>query len=378
MKKNILICTYYYEPEITPRAFRAKEIAEALSENNYNITVITKQLHNNDNKVYYVNENLLIKKIKPGFFLNSFKWQKIRLGLLKYFIHFIYLGGINFEYSIMLFFNLIKNKKKYDVVISIGLPFSVHFGVALYKLFCDRNIIAIADYGDPFSKSSKYKYILHYYIIEKFVLKLFDFLVVPTEKALKAYKGLFNRNKIFIIPQSISSKKIKICNYVPNKSLKFAYAGLFYIDIRNPQKFIDYLLNKSDKYDFKFIIYTDINHNETYKCLEKYLSNHSDKIIIEKPLERYNCIEVLSSMDFIINFENTTQVQVPSKLIDYYFTKRPILNINPNYLDEMKIERFLHRNFVDEDYLKLNVHEYLSENVVQKYIKLFSMSITDD
>ena len=36
---------------------------------------------------------------------------------------------------------------------------------------------------------------------------------------------------------------------------------------------------------------------------------------------------MLAGMDFLINFDNNTSTQLPSKLIDYAITGRPVLNI---------------------------------------------------
>lgn len=48
--------------------------------------------------------------------------------------------------------NLLTFEQKYDLLISIGLPFAIHWAVA-HKI-AGRNIADcyVADYGDPFSK----------------------------------------------------------------------------------------------------------------------------------------------------------------------------------------------------------------------------------
>jgi hypothetical protein len=69
-------------------------------------------------------------------------------------------------------------------------------------------------------------------------------------------------------------------------------------------------------------------------------------------------ITELSHMDFLVNIENSdSPAQVPSKLIDYAISGRPILSINPIHLNEQTILEFLKFDFI-EQYKIENIGQY--------------------
>lgn len=73
-------------------------------------------------------------------------------------------------------------------------------------------------------------------------------------------------------------------------------------------------------------------------------------------------------MDFLVNFDNNTGVQQPSKLIDYALTGRPIINVYGE-LDEKVILEFLAGNY-ENSYKTPNMEKYKIENVVDEFLSL--------
>ena len=73
-------------------------------------------------------------------------------------------------------------------------------------------------------------------------------------------------------------------------------------------------------------------------------------------------------MDFLINFDNNVSTQLPSKLIDYSLTGRPVLNIDHSADFEVLI------SFMDGDYknkMKLDSPDnYDIRNVANKFLEL--------
>ena len=73
-------------------------------------------------------------------------------------------------------------------------------------------------------------------------------------------------------------------------------------------------------------------------------------------------------MDFLVNFDNNTNLQLPSKLIDYALTKRPVLNISGN-LDRESIQEFFEGNYTNQ--MSLNdVEKYNIKNVAAQFLAL--------
>lgn len=89
--------------------------------------------------------------------------------------------------------------------------------------------------------------------VEKYWCKLCDSITIPIEEAKKAYYPEF-ADKIEIIPQCFDFENNKLADYKPNDVPTFAFAGLFYKDLRDPVKFLEYLTTV--KSGFRFIIYT--------------------------------------------------------------------------------------------------------------------------
>ena len=153
---------------------------------------------------------------------------------------------------------------------------------------------------------------------------LFRSLTVPTEGAIEAYYPEF-RPKIKVIPQGFDfsiteTEKLYVENPVPT----FAYAGsLAYKGVRCPFPILEYM--KSVKQDFCFHIFS----GSVNGILSDYKSSYGEKLIVHEKLDRTLLLNELKKMDFLINFDNGTARQLPSKLIDYALTGRPILNIYP-------------------------------------------------
>lgn len=317
--KSILIVSYHFYPDINPRAFRALELAKEFSSMGHSVTVFTKH----DTKIDGIE---VLSPVSKSKFLNKILRVKT----------------LSFAYDV---YNTIPETQKYDLVISVGLPISCHIGTYLYKKYSskNKNMKLIADYGDPYyTKFNGFKkFILKN--LEKFILKNFDFLTIPISNATPVYNKIINSDKIKVIPQGINYKDIKICDYKRNEIMTFAYAGLFYKDIRNPEVLLDYLVKI--EVDFRFIIYTNFNHPDNMEILEKYTKVLKEKLVVNPIIPREECIYELSKADFLIYQNNSVQVQKSSKIIDYMITKRPYFEFDQNNFSEKVFDNYLNGNY---------------------------------
>ena len=376
--KKILITTYSFYPEITPRSFRVFELAKEFGRRGYEVDIMIPEIDYDFTDLsnrYSFN----IYKISSGFLFNkNAKVKNIKKttlntnkSLIKYILicisKFFYLGGKSFEYSFSLYNQLIKlDKKNYEVVLSVGLPISVHLGTALY-LNKIKPKVSIADYGDPFSFNNELESKFYFKFIEKMILNQFDYISVPIREAVKNYTFFKNKNFIKVIPQGFDFSSTKIAEYKKNQILTFGYAGVFYEKIRNPKVLFEYLV-KLD-FDFRFVIYTDRDKFQNMKLINPYMDLLGDKLLVKSLIPREECIYNLSKMDFIINQNNLGEEQKPSKLIDYALTKRPVFNFTQNNFiaDDLLL-------FVNEkvDFIIDNVSMYKIENVVDSFEEIFN------
>lgn len=364
-KQKIVILAGEIYPRIAPRSFRATELAKALAKKGHEVTIYA-VLGKFDYKHFESKYNLKVKNLGNSSFFTKNSDGKVKLPLWR-------LGIIFFLYKILefpdiLLLNKAKNKvldeTKFDLLITVAVPYPLHWGVSFIP-FNKRNFKTwISDCGDPFMKNSVTKPLPYFYYFEKHWCKKTDFITVPIEEAKQGYYKEF-RDKIHTIPQGFNFEEVEVLSYFKNKIPTFLYAGLFYAEVRDPRPFLEYLVTLD--YDFKFIVYaTKIDLIEKYKIVLK------DKLEVRNPVDRLTLIKEMSSVDFLINIQNKNiTAQVPSKLIDYTLSKRPILEISSDFENKEK-KNF--ENFIKGDFSKQkivdNIEKYNCDNVAEQFLKL--------
>ena len=102
--------------------------------------------------------------------------------------------------------------------------------------------------------------------------------------------------------------------------------------------------------------------------IKEYKEKLKEKLEIKDYIPRHELLPVLASMDFLVNFDNNTEVHTPSKLIDYAIVKRPVLNITST-IDKSLVTAFLARDYKDA-YVIDNIDQYDIKDVAGKFLKL--------
>lgn len=376
MKKKVLIISYHFTPEIAPRAFRAFELARELSRE-YQVDVVAPTNFNNQG--YQFNfiriptglKQTLTKPVKTSSLSVTGKtsWPK---NLARKILHFAVPGGMSsfFAYSV------VKNRKKfdshYDAVISIALPIAPHIGSYFLKRFYNITENLILDYGDPFSTNPKSGWSPLNRLVDKLAMGSASAIAVPVKNAIPAFEGLIEKKKIHIIPQGVNIEDLQLSKYEKNQVPTCAYAGLFYKDIRDPDIFFKNILSLNA--NFKFLILTDLNVPDNRALVEKYQSydQHSRLQVIQS-LPRNECVKILSAADFLVNVQNKSSTQNPSKLIDYSIAHRPILGIDGNTVDTENFENFLKADYTQAQ-SGINIADYDIRTVAKQFSELIEKS----
>ena len=225
-----------------------------------------------------------------------------------------------------------------------------------------NNTIFIADSGDPFSGSQQTKRAIYMRWLEKWVYRFYDFLTIPTEGAIPAYNKVIEREKIRIIPQGFDFGATPIQEYKKNAVPTFAYAGVFYKDIRNPEFLLHYLAEQ--RTDFRFYIYLRHQDAETETILNRYRPILSERLIVKYGIERKQLISELSTYDFLVNVGNNNSTQLPSKLIDYGISRRPVFHCTANHFDKKMWEEFIQGDFHHAQ--EIDIAPYAIETIVKQ------------
>lgn len=366
--KKILVVSHNFYPKINPRSFRTYELLKVYLKNRNEIDFITEEKI--DKNVYFKDfENINIYFLKEEYTHKKMLYHSSNSfikGVKKYLRYLLGEPEIFNLLRLLKVLNKVKNEE-YDVIISIGLPFYTHIALYLSGLL-NKKGIKICDCGDPFYENKFYKIAFYFKYIQKIIFKKFDYLFVPIEEAKKEYTLYKDESKIKVIPQGVDFSSIKIANYEQNRIPTFAYAGNFHKVQRDPENFLKIL--KSINLDFKFILYTSmIEGNYFTELLLKYKNEIPEKIEIRSLISREKCIFELSKMDFLIDIKNENESQLPSKLIDYGCTKRPVYSFkgSSNVIKENLIQ-FLEGNY--ENSLKIDLTKYDIDKIYMEIEKL--------
>ena len=264
---------------------------------------------------------------------------------------------------------ILKKDHDYDAVISIADPHQIHWGVACYRKHKPNQFPKtwIADCGDPFMNNDTTNiYPQKFAKYEHLFCQQADFITVPEPAAANGYYEKY-RSKIKIIPQGFDFDETRE-KAEPNNSIPtFGYAGTFYEDIRNPKNFMG-LLCTIDK-PFKFIVYS--NHTA---LIDSYKEKLGQKLELRKGIKREELLLELEKMDFLVNLANVNRPnQIPSKLIDYAFTGRPILNVNPTDLNKAQFLEFLISDYKSALVVE-NIERYKISNVAREFVNIIYKS----
>lgn len=364
--KKILIVSATFYPLNTPRSNRTTELVKELARQGHTVTLITPK-----EEAYHipfeVEHQVTIKD------LGKRKWKGISFkskGIAGLFERAIFrLFNLLFEYPDIELYGMVKkalkNEKGYDLMISIAVPFPVHWGVAGARQ--PKHEIAsiwVADCGDPymFCKTDSFRKLFYFKYVEKWFCRKADYLTVPTDGSIDAYYPEF-KHKIKVIPQGFNFEDTPVFDGVVNNPVPlFGYAGGFIPGIRDPREFLAFLV--SVPLPYKFIIYT--TNNQLVKPFEL---NASERVETRTYIPRKELIYELSKMDFLVNFTNGTSVQTPSKLIDYAIIGRPILNIDTGNLNTSWVNEFLQGNYKNQLTME-NTARYNIKTVVSQFIEL--------
>lgn len=349
----------------SPRSFRVTELAKELARQGHEVTVVTPK-DDDVHEVFAMEHRVIIKdlgtmrwksldfgKSKLGYLLNRASWRFLNLAL---------------EYpDLELIFKVpkaIKGEQGYDKLISIAVPYPIHWGVG--RVWKKNQHIAktwIADCGDPYMgcTTDSFRKWFHFKYVEKWFMRKADFITIPIKSAMKAYYPEFHP-KIKIISQGFKIDPHHINEaYKPNPIPTFAYAGGFIPGRRDPRPFLDYLVHHNVA--FKFYVFTN---NRAIVATHKAILK--DKLVVCDYIPREELLLFLGKMDFLVNFDNNTETAIPSKLIDYAIVGRPVLNIKKS-LESKSIDAFLQGEYSDPMVLP-DIESFRIENVAQAFLEL--------
>jgi hypothetical protein len=347
----------------SPRAFRTTELAKELVRQGHHVTIYA-LLGNYDYSSFQKETGIEVKSLGISKWGNmesngSYKRNVLTAILNRTIKRYIYFPFIELTWLTK---KVVQREwKNYDLLITIAFPHSIHWGAALAKGNKKQFIKWISDCGDPFMGDKMNSVPKYFKYIEKYWCKRTDYITVPIEGAIKAYYPEY-RDKIRVIPQGFDFSSISSVQYRKNAVPTFAFAGKVYPGTRDPGKFLEYLTTINE--DYKFIVFT-----KEKDFFEKYKPCLGNKLEINGYITRNELLEVLGSMDFLLNIVNESDTQSPSKLIDYALAKRPILDITSSFEECELFSSFLKGDYSGK-HQDINVSQYDIKRIAELFIEL--------
>jgi glycosyltransferase involved in cell wall biosynthesis len=389
MRKSILIASYYFHPENTPRAFRVFELAKGFARQGHDVTVYIPESPAELSGIAQ-RYGFAIRRVPTGFLINrrdkhgQAGGTRVMSGagpgmparmlkLLHRAYHTIYFDDRRTEYAWCLYRALRGDRRTYDGLISVSLPFAVHVGTALALRSRPRLArTRIAECGDPYSANPTSLHAFYEPALERRVLGCFDHVTVPTERAIPFYAPFKPRERIHVVPHGFDFEEVERGAYAPHSVPTFAYAGAFHADVVNPRFLLEFLSRLGR--DFRFIIYTGLAPSarvlkaDVVNALEQYGRILGGKLTVRPLIPRLECIRQLSTMDFLVSIDTLSPSQKPSKLVDYALSGRPIINCSERTFDPDHFRAFLQGDYSAA--LAVDLEPHRIENVCRQFLQL--------
>ncbi|SCB02247.1 Uncharacterized protein BWINRA5_05718 [Bacillus mycoides] len=343
--KRVLVISYWYYPENVARSFHVKGIVSSLLKDGYHVDLVIPQ-----NAMYQEIENqnmdnITLHQVKPGILLHKEKnrWD-VNRNILNNSHSNLLTKGLKKLYDLLIWpdrtiewaINAYRYTKKNQLhsnsiaMVTVGLPVSTHITGHLLKKDAPH-VKWIADYGDPFSYNPDREIRKYDKFLESRILNNVDSIVIPTESAIDCYTSLgVNKSQIHVIPQLFEEEQGKSNYEVDKDKFNIMYAGSFYRGIRSPVEFIHALSlasKKNEKIEFHY--FGNVTALEEFLNMEG-LDIEKLPIKINNFKSRSEILNIMREMDLLINLNNKSTSQIPSKIIDYLYANKRILNVGNN------------------------------------------------
>ena len=194
--------------------------------------------------------------------------------------------------------------------------------------------------------------------------------IITTDVIFKYYNQLptrVNSHKVLllnypnVVRRNLSNNTNVIVNSFSKKNINICFIGKFYLDIRNPQ----YLLNLMKLLnDWQVVLHIIGNIGDCEAMINTHLLKKTSNIVYHGTVSPTDVDDVMLQTDILVHVGNSIDTCMPSKILDYISSGKPILNI-------CKIPSCPTLPLMARYPLGLTIYEYeeLTENVISKVAK---------
>jgi glycosyltransferase involved in cell wall biosynthesis len=397
-----LLIAHDYPPILGPESIQSSRMISALADEGWETTVLT---------AIPISGNYIDKTLNaPCNIVRSATFESNLIKGIAYVIHpsLLYCPDTKITWYPMAVKagRLLLKNNKFDIIHSWASPFTSHL-VAL-KLKKEFNIKWVAHFSDPWVGNPYFPAKMLDFVKnkniqwEKAVVENADALVFTCEETVDMFMNKYQKSflkKTFIIPHTFDpSISLKNNNIIKQKNkVLLSHIGNFY-GPRTPEDFLNAL---SLAMKIKPSIQDSIQIRFTGKIQDKYIEmaknlNLTNIIQFKGFVDYKESIIDMIEADVLINIDapSETSIFLPSKLVEYFGLKKPIIGITSSKGTTARIlNKFGHivvenKNHIaiseillkiaeyGTDWINFNsdsIMEFLPQNAAKKHIEIFNM-----
>ena len=328
---KVWVISYYYKSHNNPRSFRWTALVSEFVKEGHNVKVF--------------DSNFIISNIKDiNSYVSNEKYFLLHntfFKILNAIFSFVRWPDFAWLWAIFCYKNILKEIEINgvpDLIVTVSHPFSSHcVGYFLRRKF--SNLKWIADVGDPFFHSvvpinNLFLYKRLNFFFEKKVVQSVDNLIVTTHRTKRKYVNDFSAKYVNVIGPLISDLTLRNFEYLikPKKNIRpkgkvstitIFYIGTLYRELRSPISAIqlfEKLSNKSLRFKLYFV-------GMNAKILQNYKTKKYVQLFLKSEIPHSSVFKLIRNADILLNISNSSNFQLPSKVVEYIATGKPIINI---------------------------------------------------
>ena len=221
----------------------------------------------------------------------------------------------------------------YDGVISVSIPFTSH--LVAHRL---RPILGeaawLVDVGDPFSfldqcpPNNRGLYRSRNFAWEQRVFQAATAVSVTSDETAERYRNVFSdaADRIHVIPPLATQPRGQTVR--GGGPTKLVYTGTLYRNIRNPAFLLELfgdLLGALPERGLELHLCGLVN--DCGDIIAKFQERFGTAMHVHGVVPSREAQRAVAEADVLINLGNSTNYQLPSKIVDYAATGKPLLNL---------------------------------------------------
>jgi len=338
---KILLLSHNFGGGFDPRGYRWRSIVSYLVEKGHKVDVLTYGFgawSDQDGVTVYSVCRSPTKPNSVGKLTKIDKYFRFQIRVLRAFLQTIIWpdGAVRWLPSYYALGRKLLSSTDYDFMISSSHPFTIHLvGLLLKKTY--PFVPWGVDCGDPFfllkGQSRKNRFLFDWlsFNIEKKIYKLSHSVYFTFSGCVELHRKHFPqfRDKFFEIPHLLSDENLTKLesNIQFQERFVFGYFGGWHLNIREPVKVIKFFTENKDIIEatvgkFCVVFYGGGNIADLFGQI---LIDESI-FQIHKRVDKFEALNMMRRCNILINVGNSSDTQLPSKVVDYFAANRPIMN----------------------------------------------------